>query len=284
MRIAVLASGRGEKALYIYNFFKEGNRVEVDCLISDRETSEASERMRGAGVETFTFPAAEWEGTGDRIVDFLKSRGIELIVIDGLESPLPPKITEEYGEAIITPSGVHEAPGEVVTLYNKLKYSHTGKAESKNPSEPPTLEEEWAEVLKVDYDKEEAESRATPPALDTPVTEEINQGPVEPVENSVEPVAPARDWNRGAEWNQMPEREPMPETYLVWSVIVTILCCMVPGIVAIIFSSNVSSRYYAGDIEGAKRASKRAQIWIIVSVVTGIIWATLYLPLMLLTN
>ncbi|MCH5213663.1 MAG: CD225/dispanin family protein [Muribaculaceae bacterium] len=73
----------------------------------------------------------------------------------------------------------------------------------------------------------------------------------------------------------------MPDTYLVWSVIITILCCLIPGIIAIIYSSSVSSKYFAGDIEGAKRASRRAQIWCIVSVVAGIIWATLYLPLTL---
>lgn len=76
-------------------------------------------------------------------------------------------------------------------------------------------------------------------------------------------------------------REPMPDTYLVWSVVITILCCLIPGIIAIIYSSSVSSKYFAGDIEGAKRASRRAQIWCIVSVLAGIVWATLYLPLTL---
>lgn len=73
----------------------------------------------------------------------------------------------------------------------------------------------------------------------------------------------------------------MPPTYLVWSVIMTILCCTVPGIVAIIYSAQVSSKFYQGDIEGAHRASERAQIWIIVSFVLGVLSNTLYLPLMI---
>lgn len=73
----------------------------------------------------------------------------------------------------------------------------------------------------------------------------------------------------------------MPETYLVWSVIITLLCCLIPGVVAIIFSASVSSKYYAGDIEGARRASRNAQIWCIVSIIAGIVWATLYMPLTL---
>ncbi len=71
----------------------------------------------------------------------------------------------------------------------------------------------------------------------------------------------------------------MPPTYLVWSVVMTILCCFIPGIVAIINSSQVSSKFYQGDIEGAQRASRRAEIWIIISFVLGVITNTLYLPL-----
>ncbi len=74
----------------------------------------------------------------------------------------------------------------------------------------------------------------------------------------------------------------MPPAYLVWSVVMTVLCCLPAGVVAIIFSSQVSSKFYAGDFEGAKRASERAQIWIIVSFVLGVLGNTLYLPLMLL--
>ena len=72
----------------------------------------------------------------------------------------------------------------------------------------------------------------------------------------------------------------MPPTYLVWAVVMTLLCCFVPGVVAIIFASQVSTRYYNGDFEGARRASDQAQIWIIVSFVLGVLLATLYAPLM----
>ncbi len=73
----------------------------------------------------------------------------------------------------------------------------------------------------------------------------------------------------------------MPPTYLVWSVVMTLLCCFIPGIVAIVNSSQVSSKFYQGDIEGAQRASRRAEIWIIISFVLGVISNTLYLPLSL---
>ena len=56
---------------------------------------------------------------------------------------------------------------------------------------------------------------------------------------------------------------------------------MVPGIVAVFYSAQVSSRYHNGDIEGAKRASKAAEAWIIASFVLGLLSTTLQFPIML---
>lgn len=77
------------------------------------------------------------------------------------------------------------------------------------------------------------------------------------------------------------DAQQMPPTFLVWAVIMTVFCCTVPGIVAIIYSAQVSSKFYQGDFEGARRASRRAEIWIIVSFVLGVLTSTLYMPLMI---
>lgn len=71
----------------------------------------------------------------------------------------------------------------------------------------------------------------------------------------------------------------MPPTGMLWSVLSVIFCCILPGIVAIYFSSRVSKCYYEGDMAGAERASRLAQIWIIVSFVLGLMNATLWLPI-----
>lgn len=61
-------------------------------------------------------------------------------------------------------------------------------------------------------------------------------------------------------------RPPMPPTYLVWSILVTIFLCRIAGIVAIVYSTQVSSCYYAGNYEGAAYASRQARWWIRVPV------------------
>ena len=97
----------------------------------------------------------------------------------------------------------------------------------------------------------------TPPAL-----------PVVDVDfNAQQRVQTATGWVQ-AEPRRMPEE---PKSYLLWSILTTILCCLPVGIVAIVMSSRVSSRYVQGDYEGALRASRAAEIWIIVTVVLGLV-------------
>ena len=76
-------------------------------------------------------------------------------------------------------------------------------------------------------------------------------------------------YSRPPQYNTPAEQPPMPPTYLAWSIAVTILCCLIGGIVAIVYSSQVSSRYIAGDYQGAEYASRQARIWIIVSACVG---------------
>jgi hypothetical protein len=52
-----------------------------------------------------------------------------------------------------------------------------------------------------------------------------------------------------------------PKTWLVESILVTLFCCLPFGIAGIINASKVESRFYAGDIEGAQRASREAAKW-----------------------
>jgi hypothetical protein len=60
--------------------------------------------------------------------------------------------------------------------------------------------------------------------------------------------------------------------YLVWAILVTILCFLPTGIVAIVFASQVDSKLAAGDRAGAIDASNKAKTWTIVSAVAGVIF------------
>lgn len=80
-----------------------------------------------------------------------------------------------------------------------------------------------------------------------------------------------------------PKRQPVPPkppTYLGWSIAAIICCCFIPAIVALVYATQVSSRYDSGDYAGAQKASDMAEIWLIISIVAGLVWAPFGLILM----
>lgn len=161
---------------------------------------------------------------------------------------------------------------------------------------PPEIPEEirtekkWADTLGIDYDEqkvmEQNESvRAdnyTPGAAQNPSPGAPQENPrgaaqdsgylyVMPAEEQLPPAVPE-------------SREPMPPTYMVWAVISTICCCLPLGVVAIVFAAQVSTKYYARDFAGARKASERAELWIIIAIVLGVVSNILYVPLSLLSG
>lgn len=67
-------------------------------------------------------------------------------------------------------------------------------------------------------------------------------------------------------------RPPMPQNYLIWSVLSFLFCCQVTGLVALIYSLLVEYRYSHHDYEGAENASSVAKNWNIASIVLVVLW------------
>lgn len=59
--------------------------------------------------------------------------------------------------------------------------------------------------------------------------------------------------------------------YLVWAILVTLLCFLPTGIVAIVYASQVGSKLAMGDVAGARDSSNKAKMWTIVSAVIGVV-------------
>lgn len=166
----------------------------------------------------------------------------------------------------------------VAQLQDIQPESEETEEQEEPPAVPATPEGAWSEALGLGYTEEElaqAKERSEDVPADTVPPQFASQPPaippVNPVGNPYAPQFPPQN---------QPPAPPMPANYLVWAVVMTVLCCMPAGVVAIIFAAQVSQRYYAGDYEGAERNSRRAQIWIIVSFVLGLLSATIISPLM----
>lgn len=66
-----------------------------------------------------------------------------------------------------------------------------------------------------------------------------------------------------------------PDNKMVLSVLVTLFCCLPFGIVAIIKSSEVNSKWAAGDAVGAQAAAAEAGKWIKWSLIAAVVSAVL---------
>lgn len=296
-KTAIFTSHADNQALLLKDFFSGGNRIAIDSIFTDTLPEEGGPLP--SDIDIIYYPTAEWMEMPAQIAQATKERDIELIIANGLESLephieewsalLPEKLlifsrsNDELCHALMFREGI------LSEVINPEPYSETflpraivAAIDTPAIAPPPlthdipaplTPEEEWSRVLGIPpvppAFQEEAAQTPPPVPPATPQTQPESQTP--PSQISAPKLSEADNLT-----------EPMPDTYLLWSVLAIIFCCFIPAIVALIFSTQVSSRYYAGDLEGSKKASEKAQIWIIISIVAGIISSTLYLPLMML--
>ena len=63
-----------------------------------------------------------------------------------------------------------------------------------------------------------------------------------------------------------------PKTWLVESILCTVFCCQIFGIVAIIMSALAESAWSRKDYEETEAKAKQARTWVLVSFITGIVY------------
>lgn len=292
MKIAILADATGEKALYLYDFFKEGNRVTVECLLTRISDSPLADTFRKDGIDVISITP---DKSAEEIAEVIKQREVELIVLDDFPGEFPERLKEASELPLVAISSKEKGPLEIIEANKKILAAYSPKPEASEKQEDTKeksedsqssgdftdQEQEWAKALDIDLNAQaqESENQANKPTPPTPPQQTAPDQQTQYSQTYQQPQSQQPLQTNQQQGQQ--EREPMPPNYLAWSIVITILCCLLPGIVAIIYSASVSSKYYAGNIEGAKKASRNAQIWCIISVVLGIVWSTLYMPLSL---
>lgn len=80
---------------------------------------------------------------------------------------------------------------------------------------------------------------------------------------------------------QQPPMQPMPKTWLVESILVTIFCCLPFGIVGIVNAAAVSSSYNMGNFALAQEKSNAAKKWTMWGLIAWGIGLVLYVILCL---
>ena len=152
---------------------------------------------------------------------------------------------------------------DIVAAKQKAAAEHSGQSENSESAESSEHSEE----------SEHSESSVTPPPVPQPPVPQ----PPELQHAMPQPPMPQPP---------MPQPPVAPEaeapTNLVWAVIATVMCCQITGVIAIVYGAMTSSANSAGNYEKARRYSDIAQIWVMVSIVLGLIYMPIALLMMML--
>lgn len=84
----------------------------------------------------------------------------------------------------------------------------------------------------------------------------------------------------GYQQPMMPGQGQVPN-YLVWSIIVTLCCCLPGGIVSIVYAVQANSKSSAGDLAGAMEAAGKAKTWLLISAIAGAVISIAYFAIMM---
>ena len=133
----------------------------------------------------------------------------------------------------------------------------------------------------------------TPPPIpsepEMPVVPPVPPMPSEPEMPVVPPVPPVPSVPEESIVPPVPSVPPVPApseaeapTNLVWAVIVTVMCCQITGIIAIVYGAMTSTANSAGNYEKARHYSDIAQIWVMVSIALGLVYMPVALLMMML--
>lgn len=72
-------------------------------------------------------------------------------------------------------------------------------------------------------------------------------------------------------WGGQPSSTHKPDNYLVWSILVTLFCCLPLGIAAIVNAAKVDGLWASGDYYGAQQAARQAKKWCAWSFGLGLV-------------
>ena len=98
----------------------------------------------------------------------------------------------------------------------------------------------------------------------------------QPEETGYRPSEPQPGWQ--ADGVPMPGGAPTPSTpYLVWSILVTLFCCLPLGIPAIVFAAKIDSCNARGDFASAAQNARRSKLFMIWGAVLSVVLGLLYL-------
>lgn len=99
-RLAILASGNGTNAQQISEYFSNRSDVVVDIIIYNKRDAYVAVRAQKLGIESRYFSRRDFMES-DVVLDLLKDRGIDYVILAGFLLLVPDNILEAFPQRVI---------------------------------------------------------------------------------------------------------------------------------------------------------------------------------------
>lgn len=99
-RLAIFASGSGSNAEQITKYFQDNPEVSIELILTNKPKAFVLERAKQLGVESVVFDRKQFYYSSE-IVDLLKLRKIDLVVLAGFLWLVPENLIAAYPDRIV---------------------------------------------------------------------------------------------------------------------------------------------------------------------------------------
>jgi len=100
IKVAIFASGNGSNAEQLVKYFKDSSVILINSIFSNKKNAYVVERAKQLGVPAFVFNREDFYESG-KVLQQLKDREIDYIVLAGFLWLIPPNIVSFYSGRII---------------------------------------------------------------------------------------------------------------------------------------------------------------------------------------
>jgi len=99
-KIALFASGNGTNVQQIAEYFKNNNNVNIELIIVNKKDTYVRQRAKNLGIEDVYFNREDFYNS-NKVLDILKERKIDFIVLAGFLWMVPQNILDNFPNSII---------------------------------------------------------------------------------------------------------------------------------------------------------------------------------------
>ncbi|MDD3859851.1 MAG: phosphoribosylglycinamide formyltransferase [Bacteroidales bacterium] len=100
VNIALFASGSGTNVENIYNYFKNNSYVNISCVLCNKANAYVLTRAAKLNIDFMLFSREDFNDS-DRILTYLTSKNVDLIVLAGFLWMIPQYLIDNYLKRIV---------------------------------------------------------------------------------------------------------------------------------------------------------------------------------------